>query len=59
MVESKKTRLDTHTNESRRVLHFIKEFSPKHQRLFQKPLHLFKKVLSSFSAIIFKKNSSK
>ena len=48
-----KTRLDAHANVSRRVDKFVKEFLSKHQGLFQKALHLFKKVLSSFSAIIF------
>ena len=45
--------LDTFTCASRRVDKFVKEFLSKHQGLFQKALHLFKKVLSSFSAIIF------
>ena len=34
-------------NAPRRIHEFVKEFSPTHQGLFQKPLHLFKKVLSS------------
>ena len=46
-------RLDALANESRPIRIFVKEFSSKHQGLFQKVLHLFKKVLSSFSAIIF------
>ena len=37
----------------RRVGKLVKEFSSKHQEVFQKVLHLFKKVLSSISAIIF------
>ena len=55
--------LDALANESRPIRKFVKEFSSKHQGLFQKVLHLFKKVLSSFSAIIFaekkKKNTDK
>ena len=37
----------------RRVNKFVKEFSSKHQEVFQKALHLLKKVLSSISMIIF------
>ena len=37
----------------RPVSKFIKEFSSTRQRLFQKALHLFEKVLSSFYRIIF------
>ena len=51
----KKTGLDALANASRPVSKFVKEFSSKHQGLFQKVLHLFEKVLSSFSAIIFGK----
>ena len=52
-LNDKKTRLDAHADASRRVDKFVKEFLSKHQGLFQKVLHLFKKVLSSFSPIIF------
>ena len=41
------TRQGKFVNASRRIHEFIKEFSRKHQRLFQKVLHLFEKVLSS------------
>ena len=34
-------------NAPRRIHEFVKEFSSKHQGLFQKVLHLFEKVLSS------------
>ena len=54
----KKTGLDALANASRPVSKFVKEFSSKHQGLFQKVLHLFEKVLSSFSAIIFGKTPS-
>ena len=40
-------------NAPRRIHEFLKEFSSKHQGLFQKVLHLFEKVLSSFHRIIF------
>jgi hypothetical protein len=40
-------RLDALANASRRVGKFVKEFSSKHQGLFQKVLHLSEKVLSS------------
>ena len=53
MENDAKTRLDAHANVSRRIDKFVKEFLSKHQGLFQKVLHLFKKVLSSFSPIIF------
>jgi hypothetical protein len=33
---------------------FVKEFLSKHQEVFQKVLHLFKKVLSSIYRIIFR-----
>ena len=39
-------------NAPRRIHEFVKEFSSKHQGLFQKVLHLFEKVLSSVWAII-------
>jgi hypothetical protein len=52
-------RLDALANESRPIRIFVKEFSSKHQGLFQKVLHLFKKVLSSFSAIIFAEKKEK
>ena len=41
-------RLDELANASRPVDKFVKEFLSKHQEVFQKVLHLFKKVLSSF-----------
>ena len=53
MENDAKTCLDAHANVSRRIDKFVKEFLSKHQGLFQKVLHLFKKVLSSFSPIIF------
>ena len=40
-------------NAPRRTHEFVKEFSSKHQGLFQKVLHLFEKVLSSVWDIIF------
>ena len=40
-------------NAPRRIHEFVKEFSSKHQGLFQKVLHLFEKVLSSVWGIIF------
>ena len=52
-------RLDALANVSRPICKFVKEFSSKHQGLFQKVLHLFKKVLSSFSAFILQKNKKK
>ena len=52
-IERQKTRLDKLANASRRVGKFVKEFSSKHQEVFQKVLDVFKKVLSSISAIIF------
>ena len=52
-------RLDALANESRPIHKFIKELSSKHQGLFQKVLHLFKKVLSSFSAFIFAEKNKK
>ena len=52
-------RLDALANVSRPICKFVKEFSSKHQGLFQKVLHLFKKVLSSFSAIIFVEKKEK
>ena len=42
-------------NAPRRTHEFVKEFSSKHQGLFQKVLHLFEKVLSSVWDIIFAK----
>ena len=42
-------------NAPRRIHEFVKEFSSKHQGLFQKVLHLFEKVLSSVWGIIFAK----
>jgi hypothetical protein len=51
--------LDALANESRPNRKYVKEFSSKHQGLFQKVLHLFKKVLSSFSAIIFAEKKEK
>ena len=39
-------------NAPRRIHEFAKEFSSKHQGLFQKVLHLFEKVLSSVSCTI-------
>ena len=39
-------------NAPRRIHEFVKEFSSKHQGLFQKVLHLFEKVLSSVSCTI-------
>ena len=39
-------------NAPRRTHEFVKEFSSKHQGLFQKVLHLFEKVLSSVSCTI-------
>ena len=54
-----KMRLDELANASRHADKFVKEFSSKHQGLFQKVLHLFKKVLSSFSAIIFAEKQEK
>ena len=53
-----KMRLDALADVSRHTNKFVKEFSSKHQRLFQKVLHLLKKVLSSISAIIFGKTPS-
>ena len=41
-------------NAPRRIHEFLKEFSSKHQGLFQKVLHLFEKVLSSVWGIIFR-----
>ena len=52
-IERQKTRLDALANASKRVDKLVKEFLSKHQEVFQKVLHLFKKVLSSISAIIF------
>jgi hypothetical protein len=40
--------LDTLNDESRGISIFIKEFSSKDEGLFQKALHVFEKVLSSF-----------
>ena len=54
-----KMRLNELANASRHADKFVKEFSSKHQRLFQKVLHLFKKVLSSVSAIIFVEETRK
>ena len=54
-----KMRLDALADASRQTDKFVKEFSSKHQRLFQKVLHLFKKVLSSISAIIFIEKEAK
>jgi hypothetical protein len=45
--KDKKTRLDAHADASRRVDKFVKEFSSKHQEVFQKVLDVFEKVLSS------------
>ena len=45
--------LDTSPDESRGIFNFVKEFSLKDEGLFQKALDVFKKVLSSFCAIIF------
>ena len=42
-------------NAPRQTHEFLKEFSSKHQGLFQKALHLFEKVLSSVWGIIFAK----
>ena len=47
-------RLDELANASRPVNKFVKEFLSKHQEVFQKVLHLFKKVLSSIYRIIFR-----
>ena len=52
VLTNMQTRQGKFINASRRIHELIKEFSRKHQRLFQKVLHLFKKVLSSISAII-------
>ena len=52
-IKREKTRLDKLANTPRRIGKFAKEFSSKHQEVFQKVLHLFKKVLSSISMIIF------
>ena len=54
-----KMRLNEFTNASRPTDKFIKEFSSKDEGLFQKVLHLFKKVLSSFSAFIFAEKNKK
>jgi hypothetical protein len=59
MENDAKTRLNALVNVSRRIDKFVKEFLSKHQGLFQKVLHLFKKVLSSFSPIIFSLFSKK
>ena len=47
-------RLDELANASKPVDKFVKEFLSKHQEVFQKVLHLFKKVLSSIYRIIFR-----
>ena len=47
-------RLDELANASRPVDKFVKEFLSKHQEVFQKVLHLFKKVLSSIYRIIYR-----
>ena len=52
-IKREKTRLDKLANTPRLIGKFAKEFSSKHQEVFQKVLHLFKKVLSSISMIIF------
>jgi hypothetical protein len=41
------TRQGRFFNAPRRIHEFVKEFSSKHQGLFQKALHLFEKVLPS------------
>ena len=56
LEERGKIRLDEFPNASRRVHKLVKEFSPTHQGLFQKPLHLFGKALSSVWVIIFSGN---
>lgn len=40
--------LDESANVSRQISRFVKESWPTRQRLFEKPLHLFEKALSSF-----------
>ena len=47
-------RLDALANESRPIRKFVKEFSSKHQGLFQKVLHLFKKVLDDLFLLFFR-----
>ena len=54
-----KMRLDALADAAKHTEKFVKEFSSKHQRLFQKVLHLFKKVLSSISAIFFIEKEAK
>ena len=48
------TRQGRFFNAPRRIHEFVKEFSRKHQRLFQKVLHLFKKLRQVFKELFCK-----
>ena len=53
VLTNRQTRQGRLFNAPKRIHEFVKEFSSKHQGLFQKVLHLFEKVLSSVWGIIF------